>query len=144
MSQWLDDNTALLTALAIVSVVVFVGSLLVMPILVARIPADYFAHERRPESAWAGQHPVVRVVLLLLKNAAGVLLMLAGLAMLLTPGQGVLTLLAGFLLIDFPGKYRLEQKIVRCERVRRLLNWIRRRKGRAPLVAPRNDVTGTE
>lgn len=136
MTQWLDENAALLTTLAIASVVVFVGSLLAMPVIVARIPADYFAHSGRPENAWSRLHPAARITVAVIKNAMGVLLMLAGLAMLFTPGQGLLTLLVGFLLIDFPGKYRFEQTLLRREKVMRLLNWIRRRKGKEPLEAP--------
>lgn len=136
MTQWLDDNAALLTALAIASVVVFVGSLLAMPIIVARIPTDYFAHRSRPENAWARLHPVARFTIVAVKNALGVLLMLAGLAMLFTPGQGLLTLLVGFLLIDVPGKYRFEQSLLRRRKVMQLLNWIRRRKGKEPLESP--------
>jgi len=136
MTQWLDDNAALLTALAVVSVIVFVGSLLAMPIIVGRIPADYFAHARRPDSLWSRQRPLVRIAIVIIKNALGVLLMLAGLAMLFAPGQGLLTLLVGFLLIDFPGKYRFEQSLLRRKRIMRLLNWIRRRRGTPPLEPP--------
>jgi len=41
----LSDN--ILTAMAIFSVVTFVGSLIVVPIILARSPVDYFLSEER-------------------------------------------------------------------------------------------------
>jgi hypothetical protein len=136
MLHWLDQHTALLSILAGVSVIVFVGSLIVTPLLVAGIPEDYFAHEKRPPSSLAHQHPIIRISLLILKNTLGVILITAGIAMLLTPGQGLLTALIGFLMIDFPGKYRVEQWMVGRPRVLKMINWIRRRKGKSLIVAP--------
>ena len=135
MATWLDQNAVLLTALTVASVVVFVGSLFAAPIIVARIPADYFTHDRRPPGRWASRHPAVRAVVWAIKNTFGVALMAAGLAMLFTPGQGLLTLLVGFMLINFPGKYRLEKWLISRRRVLRLINWIRRRKGMPPMMA---------
>ena len=54
--------------------------------------------------------------------------------MLVLPGQGLLTLLVGFLLVDAPGKYRLERWLVSRKAVLRPINWLRRRKGRQPLI----------
>ena len=42
-----------------------------------------------------------------LRNAVGLVLVTAGLAMLVLPGQGIITLLVGIILMDFPGKHRL-------------------------------------
>ncbi len=115
------------------SVVIFVASVLVMPALVARIQADYFAHDVRPPSRWAGQHPLIRLALLIGKNVLGCVFVLAGLAMLVLPGQGLLTLLVGFLLLDFPGKYKFEKWLVRRRYISRPINWLRRRAGRERL-----------
>ena len=71
-----------------------------------------------------------------LKNTGGVLLGVAGAAMIVLPGQGLLTLFVAFTLLDFPGKRRLELWLVRRPVVHRLLDWIRRRAGRAPLRLP--------
>ncbi len=133
MLEWLDHNEAIVWALGAASVVVFLAGLMLVPILVVRVPTDYFAHARRPPSPWAAHHPIVRAAVLLAKNIAGAVLMLAGLAMLALPGQGLLTLLIGFLMIDLPGKYRLEKWLVRHAWVHRPINWMRRRRGREPL-----------
>jgi hypothetical protein len=133
MSEWIRDHEVMVWTLVGASVVVFVVSLLVMPALVARIRPDYYAHAKRPRSRWADQHPVVRRALRVGRNVLGVVFMLGGIIMLLTPGQGLLTLLVGFLMVDFPGKYRLEKWLVRRRYVLQPLNWIRRRAGRDPL-----------
>jgi hypothetical protein len=114
----------------------FVGTLIVVPWLVVRIPADYFvrrqaAHEHRKD--W---HPWLRIGLLVVKNLCGVALVLAGIAMLLLPGQGILTILIGLTLLDFPGKFALEQKLARQPAVFGAMNWIRAKAGRPSLAAP--------
>lgn len=133
MLDWLADNRLLLTLLTVGSVVMFLASLALGPMIAAAIPPDYFTHRRRPPSRFAGHHPALRLALLIAKNALGVVLILAGLAMLALPGQGLLTIFVGFVLIDFPGKYALERWLVRRRFVRRPINWIRRRRGRPEL-----------
>ena len=133
MQDWFKEHGALLWWLTAGSVLIFVLTLVAVPMVVARIPSDYFTHDRRPRGAMQGYHPVLRVVLLTLKNMAGVLLMLAGIAMLVLPGQGLVTLLIGFLLIDFPGKYRYEKWLVSRRRVAASINWLRKRSDRPPL-----------
>jgi hypothetical protein len=133
MLEWTQDHQAILWTLGAASFVVFIGSLLVMPALVVRIPADYFAHARRPPSRWADQHPLVRQIMRVGKNVLGCVFVLAGLAMLVLPGQGLLTLLVGFLLLDFPRKYQFEKWLLRRRYVLRPINWLRHRAGRQPL-----------
>jgi hypothetical protein len=71
-----------------------------------------------------------------LKNALGIVLVVAGLVMLIVPGQGLLTIAVGLMLIDFPGKYRLERWLATRRPVWRSINWLRKRAGRAPLSRP--------
>ncbi len=132
-AAWAEANQALLWWLGAGSFVMFIGSLLALPWVIGRLPADYFAHERRPPSLWADRPAASRLALRLGKNVLGVMLLLAGAAMLVAPGQGLLTILVGFVLIDFPGKYRLERRVASVRRVRRGLDWMRRRRGKAPL-----------
>ena len=66
----------------------------------------------------------------------GMLLVLLGLIMLVTPGQGILTLLVGLLLMNFPGKYQLERWLVSRRGVMRALDWLRKRKGQPPFDPP--------
>jgi hypothetical protein len=139
IGQWIEAHEAWLYALAGVSVVVFVASLLLAPVIVARIPADYFAGPTRPPSVFAHQPLAVRLCLRLAKNVLGVILLIGGAAMLVLPGQGLLTILVGFILVDLPGKYRLEKWIISRRWMQRTINWLRRRAGRDPLVLERRE-----
>lgn len=132
--NWLDENTLLTSILVGASVVVFVGSIVLVPALIVRIPADYFAHEKRPRSPWAHQPAAVRIGIRLAKNVLGAILLIAGIIMLFVPGQGLLTMFMGFVLLDGPGKYRLERWLVSRRRIARAINWLRRRYHRPPLV----------
>jgi hypothetical protein len=116
------------------SIATFIATLLVVPWLIVRIPPDYFAHGRRHRKHWANMHPIVRGVLLTVKNLMGYILIAAGIAMLVLPGQGLLTILLGIILVDLPGKFRFERWLVARGPVLRSINWLRQRAGRAPLV----------
>lgn len=133
MPQWFENNEKLLAWIGILSLAVLVASLFLTPFLVARIPADYFAKDEPPPSAFAEHHPAARIALLIARNVIGALLILAGIAMLLLPGQGILTLLFGLFVVDFPGKRKLELRLLRRPRILRTLNWMRKRAGREPL-----------
>jgi len=129
----LEDHKAVVGWLAFVSLVLFVGCLLIVPWLVARIPADYFDAGRRPRTRFASLHPVLRWIGLIAKNAFGAILILAGVAMLILPGQGLLTLALGVTLIDFPGKHRLERRMIRFPPILHSVNWLRDRAGVEPI-----------
>ena len=125
-----------LILLFIVSVVMFVGSLALIPVLLARMRADYFARDESPFASWRRRHPVAGGALLVARNLLGIVLLLAGLAMMVLPGQGIITILVALTLLNFPGKRRLELRIVRQRQVRSAIDWMRRRAGRPPLVIP--------
>ena len=125
-----------LILLFIVSVVMFAGSLAIIPILLARMRADYFARSETPFASWRRRHPVAAGILLVARNFLGIVLLLAGLAMMVLPGQGIITILVALTLLNFPGKRRLELRIVRQRQVRSVIDWMRRRAGRPPLVIP--------
>ncbi len=119
--------------LALGSALTFIGTLVLVPILVIRIPEDYFVSRKRGRSSWRSMHPVPGLALLVAKNVCGAILVLAGLAMLVLPGQGILTIVLGIMLLNFPGKYRLERRLARLRPVARSINWIRDRAGHPPL-----------
>lgn len=133
MLDWMAEHQALLWVTGAVSVALFVASIIVIPPLIVRIRADYFAHAVRPRSRWANQKRFVRLFIVVGKNVLGGILMIAGLAMLVLPGQGLLTLFIGFLLIDFPGKYRLEKWLIGRRYILGPINWLRTRRNRPPL-----------
>jgi hypothetical protein len=137
--EWYRENEALVWSVAAgVSIATFVGSLVAIPWLIARLPADHFVPVKRPRPA-ERRHPVLRIALLILKNLIGGLLVLAGVAMLVLPGQGLLAILMGLVLLDYPGKHRFERWLIRRRAIRRPVDWIRRRAGREPLRLPEGD-----
>ncbi len=119
--------------LAAVSALMFAGSLLVIPLVAARIPADYFLSSGRGRTDWRRRHPLLRLFVLIFKNILGLVLLLAGALMLFLPGQGLLTIFLGIMLMDFPRKYSLERYIISRAPVLRGINWLRRRAGVADL-----------
>lgn len=119
-----------------ISLLTLVISALVVPILIRRLPQDYFVREHASSSPELERHPALRLLLLILKNLFGTILAIAGLIMFVTPGQGILTLLIGICLLNFPGKRRLEVWIVKRRPVHRAIDWIRRRAGEPPLLLP--------
>jgi hypothetical protein len=135
MLEWISLNETTLWWLAAASVVSFVGTLLLIPVLVIRIPEDYFAETKRHRwEPWAHQHPLIRWALLLAKNILGYIFITLGIAMLVLPGQGILTIMIGIMFINFPGKYRLERWVVTRGPVLNTINRMRHRAGHAPLI----------
>ena len=124
----------LLALLGLLSVVTFVGSLVAVPWLIGRMRADYFLTHWQVVQARHRRHPALALTVFLARNALGLLLVAAGLAMLFLPGQGLLTVLIGVCVMDFPGKRGLLQRLVRGPKVQGALNWIRRKRGKEPFV----------
>jgi hypothetical protein len=138
MTDWLAHIGSLfppqfLIWLAASSIVMFVGTLVAIPIILVRLPADYF-DVRIPRPWMENHHPILRVAGHLVKNVVGVVFLLAGLAMLLLPGQGILTILIGLSLVEFPGKRRLEAKLVGQPAVLGTINKMRAKFNRPPLI----------
>ncbi len=118
------------------SVLVLLATLVTVPWVVARLPADYFTRPTRSPWRNLGAEPWYALLLGLVKNLVGAVLLVLGVLMLFTPGQGLLTLLVGLLLMNFPGKYRLERLLVGRPGVLAALNWLRQRKGTEPFESP--------
>lgn len=136
MWDWIVEHKGLIAA---ASLLLFLGSLIVLPILIARIPADYFVRRRASALPFSRAHPVLRILLLVVKNLVGAVFLVAGLIMLFTPGQGILAILVGVTLLDIPGKRRLELAIIRRPHILKAVNWIREQSHRAPLQLPVED-----
>ena len=132
-------STELLVALGVGSGLLFVLSLVVIPIILVRLPEAYF-DERYPRTWMKDHHPVLRTIGLVLKNLFGAVFLLAGLAMLVLPGQGILTILIGISLLDFPGKRRLEARLVGQATLFKAINATRKKFGRPSFtLAPKGD-----
>ena len=115
------------------SFLAFIGTLIAIPAILIRLPADYFQnHHHKP---WfANHHPFVRSLGLLVKNILGLIFLLAGIAMLVLPGQGLLTMLLGIVFIDFPVKHALEQKLIRHPQILKAINSLRKKADKPPFT----------
>jgi len=136
MLEWIEGHQTISWWLAAASAVMFLGSLIAIPFLVVRIPEDYFVRPQRPHGRWEHEHPVVRGIMVTLKNVLGAVFVLAGIAMLVLPGQGVICILIGVMFLDFPGKFRLERWVADRGPVSGAMNWMRKKGGRPPLRHP--------
>jgi hypothetical protein len=117
------------------SLLTFLGSLIAIPVLIARMPQDYFIQEKyaKRKKDW---YSITGLLYLFMKNAAGIILLFSGIVMLILPGQGIICILIGLSLISFPGKHSLIQRIVRRPSVFKALNWIRTKEKRPPFLVP--------
>ncbi|MBN1482663.1 hypothetical protein EH223_11770 [candidate division KSB1 bacterium] len=136
--HWIQEHNIALLILGVTSLFTFVGTLILVPVLIVRLPTDYFAHPGRRRKPWLSLFPLLRLVLLIGKNLLGLVLLSAGILMLVLPGQGILTILIGLTLIDFPGKFAFERWLVMRKPVQQTVNWLRHRAGRPPLILPRD------
>jgi hypothetical protein len=121
---FLNQYSYLLEYLAVLSVLTFVVSLVCIPLLVARLPRDYFM-PRQPQPLNLTSISLGAILLLLVRNIVGLILFLAGVAMLFLPGQGVITMVIGIAVMSFPYKRRLLTILTRPVSVRKGLDWIR-------------------
>jgi hypothetical protein len=131
-----EAHSALLIILISSSFLLAVAAIIALPVIIIAIPEDYFITSRGGMFTFTRQHPVLRTVLLILKNGVGILFLLLGLMFLFTPGQGLLTIFIALMLMNFPGKRRLEQRLIRINGIRRGANWIRKRAGKGELRLP--------
>jgi hypothetical protein len=134
MFQWIQGNETALWWVAAVSGLTLLVTLIVVPWFLVKVPPDYFARERRRQPLFDRAH-VLYSLWGIARNVLGLVLVVAGIFMLVLPGQGVLAILVGIMLMNFPGKQKLERRLIRQRSVFRSINWLRRRMGRAPLVA---------
>lgn len=112
--------------LAVASGVLALASALLVPVLLVRLPPDYFLRPRR-------SRPLAVHVL---RNVLGGVLVALGLALLVLPGQGVLTILFGLALLDVPFKRRALRRLLCQRNVRSAVQKLRARAGRPPLLVP--------
>src|ERR671933_1643471 len=135
MLTWIRGHETFLWWLGALSIVMFVGTLVVLPMIVARLPADYFTRDQRPTGGHAPAR-TPRLLGLVGKNLLGIVLILAGVAMLVLPGQGILMMLIGLILTDFPGKHALERHLVQQPSVWQAINWMRAKAHQPALEMP--------
>lgn len=129
-----------LTATEIVlGIVVFLMTMAVsyaiVMIVLVKMPANYFRSDREhhflPDS-----HPLLRTIMIVLKNIAGVVLILAGIILSLpaVPGPGLVTIFIGLMITDIPGKRCIEAKIIQRPAVLSAINRLRAKYKKPALV----------
>jgi archaellum biogenesis protein FlaJ (TadC family) len=143
---FLNDHAVLLMTASAISLVV---GLLLLPVFITRIPVDYFSHPHRQRLSASSRHPLIRLLIVGIKNLLGIVFVVAGLLMLFLPGQGLLTLLVGLIIMNYPGKFALEGWLIQRPYVLPAVNWLRTKYNHPPLLAPsgkteksRKDVVG--
>ncbi len=134
MLEWFIDNETLVGWLLFLSLLSLLATFLLVPVILVRLPEDYFSFPDRHRIPWNDRHRFLRIPIFLFKNLLGLIFIVAGILMLVLPGQGILTIIMGLIIMEFPRKYRAERWIVSQASVLRMINWIRRKSGKAALV----------
>ena len=124
MQLFLDTYRPAIALLGIVSTATFFLSLLIIPWIINRLDTDFFLHLHE-QTKKEDEHPVMFILLRILRYLTGCILITAGILMLFLPGQGILTIILGISLIDFPGKQALRDRLFGFHSVQNGLNWIR-------------------
>jgi len=140
MIDKLQQYWAALSWLQIISVigviaVTFVVSYVVVSIVLVKLPANYF-HSDYEHHLMPNSHPILRSVVIGLKNILGVVLILTGIVLSLpgVPGPGLLTIFIGVMLTDIPGKRVLEAKMIGRPAVLSAVNKLRARYEKPPFL----------
>ena len=121
--EWIRIHEVAFWWISALSVVTFIGTLIIIPILIVRIPADYFRRKKqKPEPCHKNHYAAICYIGLIFKNLLGALFVLAGTAMLFLPGQGFITILIGVMMLNFPGKFKLQLRIVQRPTVLNAIN----------------------
>ncbi len=118
-----------------ISLAMFLASIVLVPVFVQILPADYFKKRKiRAKPKWV-PFPL-HVLYLVVKNIIGIVLIIMGLAMLILPGQGLITLIIGIRLTDIPGERRAFLFVLRKTPVLKGMNWLRKRRNIPPFELP--------
>jgi hypothetical protein len=134
MIEYLQNNETLLWWLIATSIITFILTLIAVPFILTRLPANYFSHRKKFRAPWALGHPLIQLPLFIIKNTFGVILIGLGIILLALPGQGILTIVVGLIMLDFPGKYAAERWVVEREYILQSINWIRAKAGKPELI----------
>ena len=121
----------------IVSIILFFSTLLLIFVVIAWLPSDYFVRGDLDFFKGGKNSGVLRRVGQVVYNILGVILIIAGVIMLVLPGQGVLTIVIGLILLDFPGKKRLLNRLVALKSVQNALNYLRKKMGKPLFIFPK-------
>lgn len=121
-----------LPLLAVGGFVIAAASTIALPLVLIRIPTDYFvsAHKNKRDRS------PLRWLIWLLRNTLAIVLLTIGLIMLVLPGQGLVMILIALAVSTSHHKYSLERSIIRRKTVFKTVNWIRNRFHKSPIIHP--------
>ena len=129
--EFITDHIEWLIAFSLISAVL---TLALVPVLITKIPADYFSHRHRLPIR--KRHPLISLTIKALKNILGAVFLLIGFVLLFLPGQGLILIFVGLMIMNYPGKYALERWLIQRRGVLPTLNALRVRYGKPPLLPP--------
>lgn len=118
-----------LLTISILNIGVFVGFMLATFIIFSKLPHDYWTARK---AQTASKNRCLRIM----RNLLAIPVFLIGCLMLLLPGQGVLTILLSLMLADFKKKEEWLELIIRREKVRKGLDYIRKKMKCRPFSWP--------
>ena len=121
---WLENNSYIFFYAGIVSILIFVFSIVGLRLFIIALLPDYFINKKRV-SALKNRSILLWIIYIVFKNIIGYIFIIMGLVALVLPGQGILMILVGLMMSDYPKKFDLEKKIITSKEVRKGINWIR-------------------
>jgi len=131
--DFLTEHAGWLVALSLLSTLL---TLALVPVLITRIPADYFSHHNRHRLYTGRRHPLINIAIKTAKNLLGAVFLVVGFVLLFLPGQGLILIFTGMVIMNYPGKYALECWLIQRRGVLLALNALRVRHGKPPLLLP--------
>lgn len=131
--QFLKTHDEIIIWVSSISFITFVGTLAAIPFIIIRLPSDYFIKDQNLARRCCANRPVLKTLLVILKNVLGIIFMIMGFIMLFIPGQGILTMLIGYSLLDFVNMRGPVYKIVKRPSVYQFINRIRVKNDKEPI-----------
>ena len=117
------------------SVVVTVGGVVVVGVVLVNLPPGYFVAPNVPQPL-PNSHPLVRWIVVFLRNLLGATLVVLGLIMSVPgiPGPGIITIVIGLMLLDFAEKRQWARWVISRPPILRATDGLRRKFGKPPFV----------
>lgn len=125
---------ALVWIMGIASLIILLLTFITVPLVIIQLPGNYLCQDYK--SNLKSRLGYWYWLVFPLKNLLGVVCLILGCVMLVTPGQGLLTILTGLLLVNFPGKHNLICRLMLRPALFKSVNWIRKKAGQEPLNKP--------
>jgi hypothetical protein len=114
-----------LQLIIIFSGIMFVVSILIIPVFIARLPSTYFIESFEDQKKLTLPIKLLRFIL-------GALLIITGIIMLFIPGQGVISILIGLILLPILSTKKIVRKLTNSKIIQKTLNATRRRCNKVP------------